>query len=526
VTTAGSVLPAARASRDGKVWLFGAAPDILLGAGLGYLLSVPLLLFVAPSLGLEAWPFWAVAAVVCLASAPHYGATVLRVYERAEERRRYAFFSVWYTLALFAATAAAFRVPWVGSLLVTAFVTWAPWHFAGQNYGVALMFLRRSGVDVQPAKRLLYVSFLLSFVLAFLAIHVEASQAAYTVPTSVAVDSFGLFRLGIPRGIAIQLFAVLALVYLAVSVAAVWRLRGGASLAALAPAILLMCTQALWFSVPAWLDLQGLREAPGLVFATMWINAGHSLQYLWVTSYYDRALRPSRATPLYLAKVTLVGNAVVVLPGLVFAPWLLGNVAWDRGLALLMAGVVNLHHYALDGAIWKLRDGRVARALLRDAQGPGPVAEPASAGGRRVRRLGAAAAVGALGVACLWVHSEELRWQFALLDGRTEQTRAVMDRLAWVGRDHSGVRLLLGRSLARSGRLEEALAEFETSLALAPTAGAWRSRGKLLERLGDASGAAASYRAGLALQPGHRALRKDLARLESAGGAGTSEADG
>jgi hypothetical protein len=37
------------------------------------------------------------------------------------------------------------------------------------------------------------------------------------------------------------------------------------------------------------------------------------------------------------------------------------------GLGLLTASIVNLHHFVLDGAIWTLRDGRVARMLLRPA---------------------------------------------------------------------------------------------------------------------------------------------------------------
>jgi hypothetical protein len=38
--------------------------------------------------------------LVLLFSTPHYGATILRVYEQRAERRRYAVFSVWATLAI------------------------------------------------------------------------------------------------------------------------------------------------------------------------------------------------------------------------------------------------------------------------------------------------------------------------------------------------------------------------------------------------------------------------------------------
>jgi tetratricopeptide (TPR) repeat protein len=452
---------------------------------------------------------------VSLASAPHYGATVLRVYERRDERRRYAVFTVWITLALLAATAASFHVPLVGSLLVTANVTWAPWHFAGQNYGVGLMFLRRQGVDVQPGKRLLYASFLLSWVLAFLAIHVESSTAAYTVPMEVSVGRFDVLRLGIPRATAQPLFVAGFFAYAGVTLAAFVRLRRQASLATLAPAILLVLTQACWFSVPAWLDLNGLRDGQGLVFATMWINAGHSFQYLWVTSYYDRALGRARSTPRYLLQVLLVGNAVVVLPGLLFAPWLLGNVAWDRGLSLLIFSIVNLHHFILDGAIWKLRDGRVARALLRDAP-PAEAAGGPAASRPRARARWTATAVAGVGAVCLWAQIDELLLHNAIRWGRTDMTRAVLERLDWFGRDYAHVRLQLGRDLMRSGSYGEALAQFEVSLALAPSVAAWRGKGRALEKLGQPAAAAEAFREALVLAPDQAALREDVERTTRA----------
>jgi len=117
-------------------WLFGPLPDLLLGCGVGYFLSVPLLLWLTQNGTLTAWPVSAAALLALLVSGPHYGATLLRVYEQRDDRRRYAVFTVWLTLVLFAAFAVAVHVHWLGSLLLTAYVTWSPWHFAGQNYGL------------------------------------------------------------------------------------------------------------------------------------------------------------------------------------------------------------------------------------------------------------------------------------------------------------------------------------------------------------------------------------------------------
>jgi len=60
----------------------------------------------------------------------------------------------------------------VGSLMITIYMSWSPWHYSSQNYGVASMFLRRRGVPVtRLGKRLLHASFQLSWLLVLLAIH-------------------------------------------------------------------------------------------------------------------------------------------------------------------------------------------------------------------------------------------------------------------------------------------------------------------------------------------------------------------
>ena len=63
----------------------------------------------------------------------------------------------------------------------------------------------------------------------------------------------------------------------------------------------------------------------------------------------------------------LAGAAIWTAPVLLLAPGVFGRVPYDLGLSALVAAAVNLHHFVLDGAIWKLRDGRVARIPLRPA---------------------------------------------------------------------------------------------------------------------------------------------------------------
>ena len=39
--------------------------------------------------------------------------------------------------------------PW----LFTLYICWSPWHYSGQNYGLLMMFARRSGAEITPRER-------------------------------------------------------------------------------------------------------------------------------------------------------------------------------------------------------------------------------------------------------------------------------------------------------------------------------------------------------------------------------------
>jgi len=51
-------------------------------------------------------------------------------------------------------------LPWI----FTLYICWSPWHYTGQNFGLLMMFARRSGLAPSSAERnAIYFSFVASF---------------------------------------------------------------------------------------------------------------------------------------------------------------------------------------------------------------------------------------------------------------------------------------------------------------------------------------------------------------------------
>lgn len=510
MAAAGSVKP-----RDG--WLFGPGIDLVLGCGLGSIAVSVAMGFQASQIAL-----WVPGALlVLLFSLPHYGATLLRVYELPEDRRRYSLFAIGATTLLALAFIGSLGNALVGSIILTVYLTWSPWHYTGQNYGVFLILLGRRGVGVAPGvKRWIYASFLLSYGLTFMAIHGLDRPDVYA-PVSYAGTVYRLLPLAIPASFSIPVFWALAAAYvvaLGVGLGSLWR---SSSFSQVAPSLVVVATQSLWFVVPVVARYaMGPQALPGLsgiydAYGFLWIAAAHAVQYLWVTAYFAR--RSGRATSysFYFAKTAFAGFAIWTVPVLIFAPGVLGNLPHEAGLAVMVAAVVNIHHFILDGVIWKLRDGRIARVLLRKTSepvsGPQRFAPP--------RRWGAGV-VGAIGVACIGVGLlalwEEEAFRRAVASGDLSRAREAVERLGWIGREGPRRQVGLARLYASRGQIGAAGAHIRRSLDLHPTPEAWRSLGLISEEAADWDAAESAYDGLLAMLPddGPGLYRRGLARLE------------
>jgi hypothetical protein len=500
-------------------WLFGPVTDLLLGAGLLYV-GVFVLQSVFGAELRAAVPLSVYTTITLVLGAPHYGATLLRVYADRSERHRYSLIAVHASALLFVVYVAGLHWPLLGSVLITLYFTISPWHYSGQNFGVAMLFLRRNGVPVDPiARRALQASFVASFALVFLALH-QAAGGAQQADGGVEGTIYSLTTLDLPRGVAAWLGAGASGVYLACLGVFALRTRS-AGIRRLGSALCVVLTQALWFSLPmaavlfAWpLPIDPL--APGSrAYSFMWIAAAHFIQYLWITSYFAVGpAGPARIGGFY-TRALLAGGALWFLPLIVFAPGYMGSLPFGMGLAILTTAVVNLHHFALDAVVWKLRDGRVAQILLRGS----PPAESTALVGARpwLRWTGwvGASLVLASAVAAM---AERGAFESAAGAASPERMERSAARLAWLGRSSPMHDVALAQAHLLRGDHARAREALDRADALFPTAASHRARGEILSREQRWREALEAYDAALALDPRNaRAWRESAHVLEALG---------
>ena len=340
-------------------WIYRPWLDLIVGCGA----------WSAPLLAIAAWLTpshthgWAVAfyLLAIVFNYPHFMATIYRAYHTREQFEKYKFFTLHLTL-LMAVTAvmlhASYRlVPWV----FTLYICWSPWHYSGQNYGLLMMFARRSGATITPnERRWLHGAFVASYLMLLASFMTGGSNDPL------------ILSLGLPAKVTLPARLLLGLAFAALAFAAFNPLVRRSGMRAMAAPLTLLVTQFLWFVLPTLLELHAQYQIPQTRYSSGILAVLHSAQYLWITSYYQRReARAAGESGWRMAGyfVTLVaGGIALFIPG----PWLVSYIFhYDFTTSfLIFTALVNIHHFILDGALWKLRDSRIASLLIDRGAAP------------------------------------------------------------------------------------------------------------------------------------------------------------
>jgi len=437
-------------------WIYRPWLDLLVGCG-GW--SAPLLA-IAAWVGASHTHAWAMAfyLLAIVFNYPHFMATIYRAYHTREDFTRYKFFTLHVTVLLALTGVLLHASPRIFPWVFTLYVCWSPWHYTGQNFGLLMMFARRAGAQVTPGERQwLHAAFWASYLMLLASFETGGSNDPL------------ILSLGLPAKVTLPMRVALGAAFAIFSILAFRPIVRRTSLRAMAAPLTLVVTQFLWFVVPTIVELRASSQIPQTRYSSGILAVLHSAQYVWITSYYQqREARAAGQSGWRLAGyfVTLMaGGIALFIPG----PWLVSYLFhYDFTTSfLIFTALVNIHHFILDGALWKLRDSRIA-SLLIDRSAKAPAATMGAAGTRRGfgSKLISSHAfrVGLAGCLFLWGGMDQVH--FAL--GTNEGNLSALLRASRMNPYDSMLEARIASAEANAGRRGEAVVALTRAVAISP----------------------------------------------------------
>ncbi|MDX8389061.1 MAG: hypothetical protein R8M38_01085 [Mariprofundaceae bacterium] len=299
-----------------------------------------------------------------LVNYPHYTATYFRLFRNPSQWGAYKrpfHISTAIVLALYAAT---FVSPVImGGIILTVFMNWSPYHYTGQNFGVGMIILRRANIRLSPMeRRWMYAIFYSPLVFHLIWVNSYLYGTGYNL-YAMKVSNF----MHLPPSIVLlgKSIAVLGFILLCAFIAYMqWyrkmKLPLGFSIVALVQFVWWWFLYLVVITGPAW------ANAPAVIaMMLMSLPFFHCAQYLMITTHFE-----SKETPLFGGglKHALTYYITLVVVGIILFQILfrLHNTVTDVGLLYaegLFVGLINLHHFMVDGFIWKIRRANVAKNL-------------------------------------------------------------------------------------------------------------------------------------------------------------------
>ena len=287
--------------------------------------------------------------VVLLLSSTHFAASTVRLYTKPDAVASLPFVTLVLPALFLALLSFCVLVSdTLGRHLQALYLTWSPYHYAAQGYGLAVMYCYRSGCAIDGrSKKLLRALALAPFVAVFLTM--PGVGLSWLLPESVLAAAPVRAALA---GVAPVLAVIAVAGPLALFAAFA---RRAAPMPVIAP--LMLIVNALW-----WLALPPLQ-------AFIWATFFHGIQYLAIVVIFHVREREGRAGgrrgalaegALFYAACLALGYALCnCLP----QAYVFAGASTTESLLLVIAAV-NIHHFVVDGFIWKLGRRDANRAVV------------------------------------------------------------------------------------------------------------------------------------------------------------------
>ncbi len=306
--------------------------------------------------------------VSLLLGSSHTAATWVRIYDSAESRTRFATYTRWLPLALLGLGLVQFGMRETLPIVLKVTLFWNLHHYTAQSYGFVLIYcLKRSYTLSALDKRTLKVCMTLQTVTI---IALQLTYREYNLETFLGqqMPFWGPLPVWVSKAaIACLAASVLALGWLVVARGV--RARRWLPL----PATALVVTNLLLMVTPVhvwnilWAYMPALFHGSQYVIITLLYLAGaRSLGGAGARSFAGgvpatpwQRLAASGAASRYILMVALGAFFYNAVPQTLEQ----AGIEFNLSFAIIYS-LVSLHHYATDGAIWRLRDDRLRAVLV------------------------------------------------------------------------------------------------------------------------------------------------------------------
>jgi hypothetical protein len=324
---------------------------LIVGGGLSLMATAAILLSPSEWVGPAGLAF-----LILFSNGAHFGASTVRLYTKRGTSESLPFLTMALPLVtLVALTLAVFRAESLGPHLQSLYLSWSPYHYAAQAYGIAVMYCYRSGCRLAPSeKKLLWWVAMLPFFYNFLS--AKRVGLDWLAPAAfMARPEVGETLAVIGVLLTVVAFAAPLLLYFRVG-------RGSAGPMPLV-SILALVSNGVWWFVLSSLD------------AFVWATVFHGLQYLALVVIFhirERVPAPGDRRGAVYHGFWFYGASLLLGYGL-FQCLPLGYAFAGAGLVestLLVAATVNVHHFIVDAYIWRLGQGDTNRRVVEEGFEP------------------------------------------------------------------------------------------------------------------------------------------------------------
>lgn len=278
------------------------------------------------------------ALVIALCNSTHFAASTMRLYTKQGATEQHPLIAGVLPLAMLAlVVTGAVWLSGAGRWLVLAYMLWSPYHYAGQAFGLAVIYAMRSGAALTLVeRRLLRAACLAPSLHGMLLVLLSNGPPITPSPTLSTIVQHALLPLQLVA------FGTPAVLFLAS------HARGTRPL----PAIImtLVMVQGIWFF-----------PSPSMVPTAAMATIFHGLQYLAIVLVFHVREHAGQGvtTERWLAGGRFYA-ASAVLGFLLFQCLPLALHALGAGLVeagMLTVAAINIHHFIVDAFIWKVQRG-------------------------------------------------------------------------------------------------------------------------------------------------------------------------